>query len=69
MDSTIKCVEVHKYDDFNNEVYYKDRSGKEEWWTYDKNGNATYCKDSEGGEFWFDTNGNIIKSTQNHIAY
>ena len=42
---------LYEYDEFGNEVHFKDSSGYEEWKEYDKSGNVIHYKDSNGFEY------------------
>ena len=41
-----------EYDDNNNLIHSKEKSGFEAWYEYDDRGNQIYIKDSDGVEIW-----------------
>ena len=59
---------VYKYDEKDNEIYYKDNDS-EVWKDYDANGNIIHWKrgDDDGDETWseYDENGNLIHWKRN----
>ena len=58
---------VFKYDENNNEIYYKGCDGYEKWYEYVADGKETHTWDNRGYERWldYDSNGNEIHTWDN----
>ena len=55
-------IEIKKYDENNNLIYFKLSNNYEYWGEYDENNNYIYSRNSWGYEFWreYDKNNNLI---------
>ena len=53
---------IRKYDENNNEIYYKNSFGYENWKEYDENNNLIHYKNTDGYECWkkYDENNLLI---------
>ena len=58
---------IEKFDDEGNLIYFRDKTGYEEWWSWDEKTRTTKIKTSTGyvSEAVEDERGNVIKFTNN----